>query len=149
MPSCFLDIATPWSLGSFCHCCLPVSPDVSSRTSILWRFLVQPWPCFVPCIVQGWQQRVITLHVAANSFWEPPLPWVLFFGFQQRPTTRCRSPCRFFSAPKDFTEATFLGASGCSDSDSISTEVGFLLSRYASIIPWQGHRLISPGIHFC
>jgi hypothetical protein len=36
--------------------------------------------------VQKWQ-------VAANSFWDPPLPWVLFFGFWWCPTTRCQSPC--------------------------------------------------------
>jgi hypothetical protein len=45
-------------------------------------------------------RRVIPPQVAANFFRDPPLPWVGFFSCRLRPTARCLSPCRFFSAPK-------------------------------------------------
>jgi hypothetical protein len=52
--SCFFK-----SLGSLFHCCPPVPLKVSSRTSVLSGFLVQPRPCFVrdncvPYTVQEW-----------------------------------------------------------------------------------------------
>jgi hypothetical protein len=56
------DILGPWSHGSSFHWCLPVSPDVSSQTSILSGLLVQSCPCLVPdnsvpYAVQEWHIR--------------------------------------------------------------------------------------------
>jgi hypothetical protein len=48
MSSPSYDVVSPLSLCSVFHCCLPVSLDASSRTSVLSGFLVQPCLCFVP-----------------------------------------------------------------------------------------------------
>jgi hypothetical protein len=59
MPSRFLDVAAPLSLGLIFRCCIPVAPDISSRTYLLSRFRLQHCPCLVPddcvlCAVQEW-----------------------------------------------------------------------------------------------
>jgi hypothetical protein len=60
--SCYPDKITVLSIGSLFQWCLPVSPYISSRTSVLSGFLVQPCPCLVPddslpYAVQEWNGR--------------------------------------------------------------------------------------------
>jgi hypothetical protein len=48
----------------------------------------------------GMARRFIPLQTATYFFRYSPSPWVRFFGSRRRPTSRCRSPCRFFSLQK-------------------------------------------------
>jgi hypothetical protein len=128
---CFPDITNPLGLGSLCRCCIQVVPDASSWMSILSRFLLQHCPCLVPDTMQEWHGGgggVICLWATANFFWDPPLPWVHSFSCQWCPMARRQSPYCSFNASKVSTVAFSLDVSWCSDSDSISTEVRYLVT---------------------
>jgi hypothetical protein len=79
-------------------------------------------------------RTVIPLPAAANYFRDPQFPRVHPFGSPRHPAARCRPLCRFVSAPGDFTAASSLGAFWPSASDSMSSEVGSLDSRRASVV---------------
>jgi hypothetical protein len=53
------------------------------------------------------------LPPTVNLFRNAQFPQVLSFGFWRRPTARCRSLCRLFSAPDDLTAALSLETSWC------------------------------------
>jgi hypothetical protein len=80
------------------------------------------WPRLLRHATPAWW--VILLQTAANSFCDPPLPWVRFFGWPWRPTAICRSQCRFFDALTVFTAASSLGTSWCSALDTTANEFG-------------------------
>jgi hypothetical protein len=69
------------------------------------------WPCPLHCA--GMSQQVIRLLVAANFCWDPPSPWVHFFGCRLRPTARFRSPYWSSSASTVSTAATSLRTMLC------------------------------------
>jgi hypothetical protein len=72
-------------------------------------FLPCPWrPCPLRCATLAW-------WVAANFFWDPPSPWVLFFGFWWCSTATAWSLWHFFSGLKVPTAASSLGISAWSD----------------------------------
>jgi hypothetical protein len=57
----------------------------------------------------GTARLVNRLRPVANFFRNPLSPWVHFFGCRLRPSARCRSPYRCFSAPIVSTAASSLG----------------------------------------
>jgi hypothetical protein len=82
-------------------------------------------------------RRVICIRTANNFFWEPPSPWVHFFGCRRRPTARRRSSYRPSSSPIVSTSAFSLDCSWCAISFGISDEVGSFLSSHVFVISRQ------------
>jgi hypothetical protein len=66
MSSLFLDVAAVLGLSFLSHCCVYVTPEVSSRTSILLGFHIQHHFCLVPdhvpCVVQEWHGQSTLLR---------------------------------------------------------------------------------------
>jgi hypothetical protein len=91
-------------------------------------------PFWVPCTTlflpgpwrrAGMATWFIPLRAAANFFQDPPSLWVCW---PRRPTARCWSPCRFFSAMTGFTAASYLATSSCSATDFISSGFASIFS---------------------
>jgi hypothetical protein len=94
-----------------------------------------PWrPCPLRCAVMA--RRVILLRMAVSVFRDPPSPWVPFFSCWRRPTARCLSPYRSFSALTIFSRPLLEGLPPAPLRTLISTEAGSLLSRQTSIASW-------------
>jgi hypothetical protein len=55
----------------------------------------------------GVTRQVSPLQAKANFFRDPLSPWVCVFGWPRRLISRCRSPCRFFGAPRCSTAPYF------------------------------------------
>jgi hypothetical protein len=71
-----------------------------------------PWRlCALCCATPA--RWVILLQAVANFFWDPPFPWVRFFGWPLHLTARCRSLYHVFSSLTVFTAAFSLGTSSC------------------------------------
>jgi hypothetical protein len=90
-------------------------------------------------------RQVILLQEAANFFRDPQRPRVGSFGFPRCPTARCRSPCRFFNAPKDFTETSSLGTSSCTVTDFISSGFASISSGLACVASWPPSHFDHPS----
>jgi hypothetical protein len=60
-------------------------------------------------------RRDIFLQAAANFLRDPQSPRVSSFGSPRRPAASFRPLCRFFIVPEDFTKASSVGTSRCSD----------------------------------
>jgi hypothetical protein len=134
MPSPSSGFVATLSLGRLYHYGLPGECVVSSRTFVLSRFLLQHCPCLVPddrvpCVVQE-------LHGESSLWSRRPGSWTLFLSCWRRPTARCRSPYRFFSADS-FRCGIFFRDFLALESDCISTEVSSLLSGQAFVASWQ------------
>jgi hypothetical protein len=116
--------------GFGCHCFPNVHPLGVPLATLSWPC---PWR---PCSLQRatLAQRVIPLQAVANFYRDPQFPWVRTFGFWRHSVARFRPLCCFLSPPTSFTAACSLGTSRCSTLDSMSSEVGSLHSRCASVI---------------
>jgi hypothetical protein len=102
---------------------IPLLQSVSVRPSgapLATLFLPGPWrPCPLPGAEMG--RQVTCLRALTNFFRDPPSPWLRFFGFRRRFTTRRRSQYRSFSAPIVSTAAASLGISCRSTRVSVSS----------------------------
>jgi hypothetical protein len=75
-------------------------------------------------------RRDTFLQATANFLQDPQFPWVSSFGSPCHPATRCQPLCCFFIVPEDFTAASSVGTSWCSDSDSISILYWYLVEKF-------------------
>jgi hypothetical protein len=122
MSPCFPDVASVLGLGSLCRCWIPVSPDISSQTTVPPGFFIQHCPCLVPDDRVSW--AVQEWHGGSSVCGR----WPTCFGTHHRPgsvssavcgalTERWRSTC----APKASTATSSLGTSWCPAAASFSS----------------------------
>jgi hypothetical protein len=144
----------------FQHLFPNVRPFWVSCTTLPWSYLLwscPPWRAtFVPWVI-SWLWTIPSVvyvfpgskfpenvslalchcctmgHLPAGSSQLPPGSTIS----SGHPAAWCWPLCNFFIVPKDFTQASSVGTSHCSTSDSMSSRFSSLLSRHTSVVTWQ------------